>query len=78
MRVWGSHRHSISALRQGPHLEQAFVRFSAPPYEPGKTEEWRESFVKIQQTIEAVNRTIREEAELEGHKYPSEKQSERS
>lgn len=54
------------------------AKLLAKPYEPGKTEEWRESFVKIQQTIEAVNRAIREEAELEGHKYPSEKQSGRS
>ncbi len=47
----------------------------AKPYEPGKTEEWRESFVKIQQTIEAVNRAIREEAELQGRKSPLEKTS---
>jgi len=45
----------------------------AKPYEPDKTEEWRESFIKIQQSIEAVNRAIREEAELEGRNPPAEK-----
>lgn len=46
------------------------AKLLAKPYEPGKTEEWRESFVKIQQTIEAINRAIEEEASWQGPKSP--------
>ena len=64
------HNENLNKARvQLIEQRREFARVLAGPYDRGKTEQARETFVDLQATIEAIDRAIEDEERYQGSVY---------